>query len=73
MKSIAFFSRIAALGVVAATAGLVFNSLALALFAGTASAFVLLVAAGDYARRPNYLAVVTAVAVRRREAMPLAA
>lgn len=70
MKLVIFLSRLATLGVVATAAGLAFNALALALFAAAASAFVLLIASGDYAPR-HYAGAKRPVA--RREAMPLAA
>lgn len=73
MKLTLHLSRIAVLSLVAAAGGLALPSLALALFAGTAGVLVLLVAAGDYARRPNYLARVAVASGRSREVMPLAA
>ena len=48
MKLVAFLSRLATFGLVTFVAGLMFNSQALALFAGTVGAFILLIVAGDY-------------------------
>ncbi len=70
MKFIVLLSRLAVLGVIAAAIGLAFNALAIALFAATASAFVLLIASNDYAPR-EYAGARRLV--NRREAMPLAA
>ncbi len=49
MKLIAFLSRLATLALAAFVLGVALDTQALALFAFTASTFVLLIAAGDYA------------------------
>ena len=66
-----FLSRLATVSFVALIAGLVANTVALALFAGAAAAFVVLITASDYARRCG--CDVMLVARRRREVLPLAA
>ncbi len=75
MKTVVLLSRLTALGVVAATAGLALDALALPLFAATAGAWVLLLAASDYTRKPGGYAAVrrTTANARSAEVMPLAA
>ena len=70
MKFELLLSRLAAIGFVAAAAGLAFNAFALALFACATGTLVVLVAANDYSRRTGYTPA--PVPVRRREILPLA-
>ncbi len=73
MKFTSILSCIATVAVVATATGLAFNALALGLFAASASSLVLLIASGDYARRPGYADLPMHVRVTRAENMPLAA
>jgi hypothetical protein len=72
MKLESFLFRAALLGILAALVGFALNALALVFFAGAASLWVLLIATGDYARRPDYAATLVN-ASRRGAALPLAA
>jgi hypothetical protein len=78
MKLEILLSRLVTVSVFAATVGLALNALALVFFAAAAATFVLLIAAGDYARRPSYAgsgadAFATLKAPRGKTALPLAA
>ena len=72
MKLEFFLSRVALIGALAIIAGLALDAFVLVLFAGFASALVLLVATGDYRHRRGYASALTTVPARRREALPLA-
>jgi hypothetical protein len=72
MKLEILFSRLAAIGMVAATTGLAIDALPLACFAGATGALVLLVASADYSPRRRY-DFARVHAARPRAALPLAA
>lgn len=72
MKVTSLLARLSLIAVLASLAGLAFNAAALALFAGSAAAFVLLIATSDY--RPVARATAdVAVMPQSRSPLPLAA
>jgi hypothetical protein len=71
MKLIALLSRVATASIAIAVTGLVFNAVALALFAAAAMALVLLITSTDYGHRPVWYAM--PVTARPTESRPLAA
>lgn len=76
MKLEFLLSRLATFSVFASAVGLALNSVALACFAGAVGSFILLIAAGDYARRPGYAMSRSGIrteAVLGQAVLPLAA
>jgi hypothetical protein len=72
MKLEIFLFRAAVLGIFTALAGVTFNALPAALFAGASALWVLLIATTDYSRRREYTAALTNIKAGRA-ALPLAA
>jgi hypothetical protein len=72
MNLVTTLSSLSLASTVAFAAGLAFNVAALPLFGVAAAALTLLAWAGDYRTRPDY-AGRTSVALRRNQALPLAA
>jgi hypothetical protein len=72
MKLISLFAITSLTSVVAFAAGLASNVAALPLFAVAAAALVLLTVVSDYRARRDYAAC-TSIALRRCQALPLAA
>lgn len=72
MKTVSIFSIAGLVGTLAFAAGLALNLGALPLFAATTAALALLTWIGDYRTRPD-LAACTSIALRRCQALPLAA
>jgi hypothetical protein len=72
MKTELFLSRTAMLSTLVAVAAIPFTAFAPVLFAGACSALILVIAMGDYSRRPALPCVPSPVR-RSQERLPLAA
>jgi hypothetical protein len=73
MKLELLLSCLAAVAVILTPTGLLFNTLALALFGSAVSMLLLLLLASEYSRPVGYAYAYAKVAASRRESMPLAA